>query len=506
MSANEFEKQVQKQLEQFQLSPSASVWQNVEKQIREKKRRRVVLFILLPLALGLIGFSFYEFLYTGKKTELTQQTKESKEENLPAPGPHVTTVQPKGQSVPGTSATTNREAERTDGEQTTGINDKSIPGGKDVAIANTNKRSLASDRPGASRRKNAMGETNNVAPASQKDQPGQMVVTSEGGAKKRKATPGEPLKPEEPVKVMDMKDVAAPDAVAAANPVDNNNAAVKDIVAKTKDSSVADITVTEEKKDPVAKKKKEPSKIKWGIDFSAGFASNNKKTLTFAGANAFDSYYATPGVSSGSGNLPVAVIPPSSVKPGAAFRLGLVGLWKFSKRSSISSGVQYAYSSNRMKVGKETDTTVMLQSSSNFFSSTRDVNGIYRGAQQNDYTNSYHFIQLPVWYHWQVNKGKKIPVQINTGMSVGYLVATNALVYNGTLGGIYFKDRKAFSKWHYSLGTGISFRFAAKNSSELVIGPELSFDMSRLVKKDNTQYLMFGGVNAKWFFPKKKSK
>ena len=36
MRENEFEKQVQKQLEDFQLNPSASVWENVEDQVRKK--------------------------------------------------------------------------------------------------------------------------------------------------------------------------------------------------------------------------------------------------------------------------------------------------------------------------------------------------------------------------------------------------------------------------------------------------------------------------------------
>ncbi|MEI9910644.1 MAG: hypothetical protein WDO71_13780 [Bacteroidota bacterium] len=76
----------------------------------------------------------------------------------------------------------------------------------------------------------------------------------------------------------------------------------------------------------------------------------------------------------------------------------------------------------------------------------------------------------------------------------------------GHLGGIYYKDKEAFTKLHLNLGTGFSMRIRAKNSSEWVIGPELSFDMSRLVKNDNKQYLLLGGINAKMFFPKKKNK
>ena len=72
MPANEFEKQVQKRLDDFQLNPSASVWKKVEEQIRKKKRRRIILFFLLPLALGLLGYSIYYFVQTSQKTEQAQ--------------------------------------------------------------------------------------------------------------------------------------------------------------------------------------------------------------------------------------------------------------------------------------------------------------------------------------------------------------------------------------------------------------------------------------------------
>src|SRR6185503_15068047 len=73
MPANEFEKQVQDRLDDFQLSPSASVWKNVEAQIRKKKRRRVFFFLLLPLALGLLSYSVYYFLNSGERTGTAQQ-------------------------------------------------------------------------------------------------------------------------------------------------------------------------------------------------------------------------------------------------------------------------------------------------------------------------------------------------------------------------------------------------------------------------------------------------
>src|SRR4051812_15407612 len=53
MQEQNFEKQVQHKLEELSLTPSAPVWQKVENEIREKKkRRRLIAFWLFPLLLG----------------------------------------------------------------------------------------------------------------------------------------------------------------------------------------------------------------------------------------------------------------------------------------------------------------------------------------------------------------------------------------------------------------------------------------------------------------------
>ena len=48
MWVNKFEKQVQKQLKEFRLSPSASVWEKVEERIKGKKRRKIF-FLFKPV-------------------------------------------------------------------------------------------------------------------------------------------------------------------------------------------------------------------------------------------------------------------------------------------------------------------------------------------------------------------------------------------------------------------------------------------------------------------------
>jgi hypothetical protein len=100
-----------------------------------------------------------------------------------------------------------------------------------------------------------------------------------------------------------------------------------------------------------------------------------------------------------------------------------------------------------------------------------------------------------------------LPIQWNVGVSFSYLVATNALVYSSSYGGIYYQDKDAVNKAHFNIGTGLSFRLKGKKGMEWVLGPELSFDTRKLVNNgyDKKQYLLFGGINTKLFFPKKKN-
>jgi Outer membrane protein beta-barrel domain len=512
MPANEFEKQVQQQLDNFQLNPSASVWQKVEEQIREKKRRRVIFFILLPVLLGLLGFSLYEFLYTGKKPASAEQpvaiskTKKSSiptgQTEVPVPGKVNESVTPHTAQVPTDIATTKKE-ERTTQQKTFQIK-------KAVVVNNGTEFSETNAVVGKSSSQSPVVKNNSDAAGAQKDQDNSVVSTNSAATQSNKL-----VATDAPVMVIDTKSAGIQQTAPGEKQEDITAVGDKNIVSPKKDSSslAENITPQDNKEETAAKKKKSSSKIKWGIDFSAGIASNNEGTLTLghtAGA-AFDLNYYNPGSvtgvgSSGPPNPPAFIIPPSPIKAGPAFKLGLVAEWKVSKRSSFSAGLQYAYSSQRIKIGTATDTAVVFQANANLMDSRAlNVDKLYSGAQQNNYTNRYHFIQLPVEYHWRINPKKKLPLQWDAGASVGYLLSTHALVYDGALGGIYYEDKKAYNKVHFNLSTGLSFRFSTKNSGEWVIGPGLSFDMTRLVKNDAKQYLMFGGINAKLFFPKKKN-
>ena len=75
MAANEFEKNVRKEMDEFKLHPSEEVWPKIEERIREKKRKRRIIFFILfsSIALMLGGYGIYNF--SGNKTRSEAQNK-----------------------------------------------------------------------------------------------------------------------------------------------------------------------------------------------------------------------------------------------------------------------------------------------------------------------------------------------------------------------------------------------------------------------------------------------
>src|SRR5690349_1871508 len=62
MAENEFEKNVRKEMDEFKVHPSKEIWPKIEERIRERNRkRRILFFVLFPLIALMIGYGVYNF-------------------------------------------------------------------------------------------------------------------------------------------------------------------------------------------------------------------------------------------------------------------------------------------------------------------------------------------------------------------------------------------------------------------------------------------------------------
>jgi hypothetical protein len=463
MPANEFEKQVQEKMEDFRLNPSASVWKNVEDELKEKRKKRIIFFFILPVAILLLLIPGYYLI------------------SKPAADSRKLTVVSPEAGVGSRGAVANSQKS---------IVDSQHPASSNQHPASNVQYPVSSIQPSASSNsrllKNKRDKTIANVDFSVSNPAIQQKTDAEGDVGKISTAP-----------------VVIGQATTDNNAVDKKQT---DAVAVNTDKpEVKNAPKTEEPKQAVVKKERGKTTTRWGLDFSVGVSSIQTEPfpkLKF-GASA-DALFAGStqnfpnGIPVGGAAPPT---PPSNITQGLSFRLGYRREWQVSERSSFSGGLQYAYASTHMKIGSAVDSTLRVATSYNNYASM-PVYKSYHAGDKDKYTNSYHFVAVPLGYHWLINK--KLPIQLNFEVSLSYLLSTNALIYNSSNGGIYYRDEDAFNKMQFAIGTGLSYRFKTKKGTEWVMGPQLSFNTSSLLTNDHRQYLFFGGLNAQLFFPKKK--
>ncbi len=507
MPANEFEKQLQQKMDEFRPEPSADVWKKVEEEIRKKKRRRIIIFFILPTALLLLAYSVYYFSTSNSKNEIVQQ--------LPVIDTDTNTNQKEQPSQPTQNTDVNKindEQKAVDAQKPEvkeplvtkeNINPNqviTVPAKNDNVVVTTNdpskarktsrkvKDDIVANKPIRDKQDNSVVIDSNIPSTQKNDQ----SLTKQPEPENKKNS-------ESIAKV-----VPGPETKKQEIPGGEKT----DVVPKT-DSAVA--KNTEESKDDkkaIAKKDNKKPKLRFGIDFSAGISgiSNHNAFEFFDGQKSMDRIvYGNSGSTQAGNAQPRVIQPPSSVNANISFKTGVAAELQISKKSRFSVGLRYAFASNSIKVGGRKDSSIVFNYSTNAIS--RPVT-YYTSVKQNDYTNKFHFIELPVAYHLQLGKGNKLPLQWNVGVSLGYLVSTNGLVYDTANLGIYFRNKDAFNKFHFNVGTGFSFRIKGKKGAEWILGPEVSFDMRQLLNNrfDQSQYPLYGGMSARFLLPQRKNK
>jgi len=503
MQENEFEKRIQEEMGEFRLRPSDAVWEKVEEQLKKKKRRRVVFFVFMLAGLSLLGFSGYFFTQTNSTQNLVQQGNNSSTNNEHSEPDKKPMLSPAGESA------TNNDRSAIKEDQLSQSKENHQPE-KTVNILNNGKVAVAvNDIAGKHKeRRKVINPDKNAAAKSSRKRADEMARDNSLPAEI--ATTQKDKSLNEPVDIagISLQDIAK-NNLPGESKIGDERGDDKMEDPKVSQPTKTDSVITADPKADAAiaatKKKKPVAKIKWGIDLSAGMSSSRNNAFSlFDMQKSADMQYNSPINNNGGGlGIPPRTYP-SEVKAGSAFRAGVVAEIVITKRSSIVSGLQYLYQSNSINVGSYQDTTLVI---SNSFSQAARVNAIYQGTHQKDYTNRFHFIQVPLQYQLQLNNGIKTPILWNVGVSAGYLLATNGLVYDTTANGIYYRENDAFNKFQFNLSTGISFRFGSKSKMIWSLGPEFSLGMNKLMKDDYTkkQYLLYSGLTGRLFF-KKRSK
>ncbi|RZL02260.1 MAG: hypothetical protein EOO89_29840 [Pedobacter sp.] len=116
-----------------------------------------------------------------------------------------------------------------------------------------------------------------------------------------------------------------------------------------------------------------------------------------------------------------------------------------------------------------------------------------------EYKNRYHFIELPLGIEWQ--PFKKAPLRLHSGVSLSYLIHTNALVYDANAG-IYYQNEDILSKVQMHFNSSVTYQVWKKKQHAFHFGPYLQFGITGLQKdkQGNNYHLFATGVKTQFSF------
>jgi len=493
MPENEFEKKVSSEMQELKFKPSEHVWLRVEERIKRKKKRRIFVVIFLFAGLALLGYWQRGNLFGDQKSGIAKTVQKDssgekqKEENAETA------------KETNNSSAIKQNTETTKPEETKNTTDKNVVDKLTDDRPEVDKKDIAVSKNEINKTKKNEDETKeNARPVKNKknNKPEGSIAIVSANSKTKNGIVDDTSK--------DLK--TNPEAIAKQEDV--NQTEVKPVESKI-DSAKA-VTGVQEKdtttkrdtllkadpaKDPAPQiVKKDPSekKWKWGLHFTSGISSLNDNEIDFGGLRSADVSYFS---SAGPGTPPPPRQKPSEIKAGFAFQVGAFAQRQLSSRTSLSLGLQYGYYSNVLHIGN-----IRFSGNSQLSSvSGRNSNQVYNaGSDTTKYTNSYHFIELPFLFQWQLNKNKAKPFTWSIGFTVGQLISSNAIMYDTAFNGVYYKNKSQLNKTQFSITTGFSWTIANNKNIQWNLGPVADLHLSKLVDNpfENKRYLFFVGLRT----------
>jgi len=447
---NEFEKQVQQKMEELNLVPSDPVWQKVEVQIQRKKDRRrmiiwIPLFVLLAGTLWL-GIDQYSNKATSAKTIDKLEIQDG--------------------------AVVSKDAEKAIEKYNPGLVQKS--GSKTYPTKKLNSKPgyfnllfVPLKTPGQLKTGKKISEEIKTKASSVIEQGFSITNTIANN------NTNQPLDkanaPDTSLKTIQNSDTTTTFNTTAP-PITPNTA--------NQDSTVI--------KNPVIKKH---ALSKWKMNLVAVAGSSGLGRINVYSGQKSLNIYNNPASGSNGGSMGNQNnYGPSEVEKSSFLGVGVSVKKQLGKRTFFSSGLQYNYYSNTIQVGSSVSQSrvIMDYSVTQFYSNQTNV--------RQPYKNQYHFISLPAILDWQLLKNH--PLNFNTGVSLQYLLKTNALCFDYTSQS-YFHSMKAFNRTQLFWESGLSYSLPLRQKP-LTFGPQVQYGLTQL-EKDNVDHHLFSyGLKVQW--------
>ncbi len=512
-------------MEELQFVPSQQVWQNVEKELpKERKRRR---WLILPLlVLGMLAGAY--FIFNEKNVAESAITKntpvaraqdnalsEPSTNNQPKasnPTPHRATINQseKNKNSATVSQPKNGDPLAAGGLVKEPLNNGSLAGQNTIEFKGADDRTAVFHRQDEKRlNQRKLKDKKMVITGSsyseEKNKDGkeqvssfQSLITKADADKKNIINTDPIISVEDKAGQAELDATIQPESLAANEMLPGKDSIGERPAAMQTRDSISKTAIA-------VKSAGKKNKWKWLGNIEAGFANLNN---SFAPLGALGISGVSEAAKSATTSIPMSLQtntspfqlsspPPANPRPGFSYKIGVVAEKAVSRRSNFTIGISYAFLSTRGSSGAVANGN---NSGANFSGVQNDLlssRQYYLNTSNKEFGNEYHFLQLPVSFSTLLGRGKRLPFYWNTGVSVNYLLTSNALVYDN-ISRAYYKDKGIFRPLQLGWHTGIEAEFFFRKSRPLRLGPQFNFNFSQLLKtpSGDKQRFAYAGIRA----------
>lgn len=468
-----FEKEVQKKMEELNLTPSAPVWEKIELEIRpEKKRRRAIFWLFFGLLLLSGGFFTYDLWQPARQAVDPVATPKSSA-NTTAP----TTTTPSEENKNPLSTKQNKEKISGTVDAPSDLNPPST-NKKQIAVTVQNKKAFKREITGDRITVSTYHPSKKNESKAILQQPVNTITTD------KQTDRNEAVKVPGEISLLKNNPLTVADTVAVVP-----NTILKDTVTQPQETKLPEPTSAD-----TAAKKKIAANSKWKKKINMAVGKSGYGSISILNGYALNDANASPSPATGVGNGIIGR--PSDVKNGLAYSVGFALARKLNEQIEVSFGLQYTHYSTTINVGSNRRTDTVFQSSMGSFAASR----YYTNTNANNkYVNRFHTLEVPVTVSYK--PVLKWPVLVSVGASYGRLLSTNALTYSSN-SNLYYQDKENYVRQMLPLFSSIEAELFGKKKTSFRIGPFLQYNLLKIKKenKGNAEHLVFAGVKSSIIF------
>ncbi len=501
-----FEQQVQQKMQKLEFTPSESVWNNIDNALSSRKKSRAFpIFwaaVFFGLSIGVAGTWLY-FKTSGAYEAAGSRNMASAER---AGAKDAPTTKADGTDSPA-AANNNGQAVSKNGVTSGGESEA----GRRVqeGIAKTDRSGISGIAAVPAQR--ASNEKTNQSAENKPERAGHSVAVAAmdagNGSRKGKTGPVAERAEVWPVAEDDKDGPNDPDSrstdlsVKTTKPARTPYPYIPRLANMTLARNGVGASLLTTKKSSTGLDKLPRSSRAWqfGFSTSVGYSSVQKPWLTHMGENGLASANANMyNVLAANANYSTNKRPLSPVTPGLSFTAGMLARKSLSSRWSASAGLNLHYYSTQTKVGEEIDGYQPIAASllTTGAGSPQRRYPYYAIGNDQQLTNKYYFLELPVAVQYKLNHSREWPVYLEGGASVSYLVGSNAVYYSDD-NAVYYKDIKELNKTQVHLSTGVMAGLPIKGV-QVQAGPQVQYSLTSLdnVAVTSDQHLLYVGLHV----------